>query len=106
MLMTQEPLDLFVENLVKEAGLNLPEDFKGQYIEKLKEQINRRLALVLMEGLDETSLGEFNLLVSAEPKPDFQAIQAFYATKIPNFEQKVRETLIAFAGEFINASKK
>lgn len=106
MLMNQEPLDLFIANLVKESGLNLPEDFKQQYIEKLKEQLNRRLGLVLIEDLDEAGLAEFSQLMGQEPQPDFQAIQNFYATKIPNFEQKIQSAMIEFANEFIATAKK
>lgn len=104
--MDQDPLDLFVENLLKESKLNLPEDFQAQYIEKLKEQVNRRLALVLMEELDEAGLVQFSELMSAEPQPDFIAIQNFYKEKIPNFEQKIQASLAEFATDFITASQK
>jgi hypothetical protein len=76
--MNQDPLHLFAENLINEAGLNLPEDFKTTYLEKLKEQINRRITLTLMDKLKEKDLEKFSELMSSEPQPDINAIQAFY----------------------------
>ncbi len=104
--MDQEPLNLFVENLLRESKLNLPTDFKAQYIEKLKEQVNRRLGIALMENLDEAALTEFSELMSVEPQPDFRAVEKFYQEKIPNVEQKIQAALAEFATDFITASQK
>lgn len=104
--MEQEPIDQFVENLLKQANLNLPEEFKTQYAEKIKEQVNRRLGILIMENLDDAGMEEFSSLMSAEPKPDIMAIQQSFQSKIPDFEKKVQETLIEFAQDFVNASSK
>lgn len=104
--MNQDPMDLFIENLLTQANMSLPDGFKDQFVEKLKEQLNRRLAITLMEDLDDASLAEFNQLMAAEPAPDFTAIQHFYVAKIPNFEQKMQTALAEFAQDFVNVSKK
>ncbi len=104
--MNQDPLHLFAENLITEAGLKLSDDFKLQYLEKLKEQINRRITLTLMDKLKEEDMEAFSELMSAEPQPDINAIQEFYKTRVPNIEAEIQEALIQFSGEFIEASKK
>ncbi|MFA5020747.1 MAG: DUF5663 domain-containing protein [Patescibacteria group bacterium] len=104
--MPQESIDLFVENLLSQAKLNLPADFKGQYVEKLKEQINRRLGLVIMENLDDAGLEEFSRLMATEPKPDINTIQAAFQARIPDFEQKIKEALVEFAQDFVNLAEK
>jgi hypothetical protein len=104
--MNQDPLHLFAENLITEAGLKLSEDFKLQYLEKLKEQINRRITLTLMDKLKEEDVEKFSELMSAEPQPDINVVQAFYKERIPNLEVEIQEALIQFSSEFISAAKK
>ena len=103
--MNQDPLDLFVENLIKSANLELPDDFRGQFAEKLKEQVNRRLGLALLENLDEAGVEQYNRLMDAEPAPDYGAIQAFYQQRIPDLEERLQAELSAFSQDFLAASK-
>ena len=104
--MNQDPLHLFAENLITEAGLNLPEEFKTEYLEKLKEQVNRRITLTLMDKLKEEDVEEFGKLMSADPQPDANTIQDFYKSRIPNLDAEIQESLIQFSAEFIGAAKK
>lgn len=104
--MNQESMDLYIENLLQESNLNLPEDFKAPYVEKVKEQLSRRIGIVIMENLDEEGVVEFSRLMDQEPSPDMNAIQAAFTARIPDLEEKIKEALIGFAADFISAAKK
>jgi len=103
--MAQEPIDLFVDKLITDAGLNLPPDFREEYAEKLKQQVNQRLGTVLIENLDQAGVAEFTELLQKEPQPDIMALQQMFSSRIPDFNEKIRQALIAFAEEFIAAAK-
>jgi len=104
--MPQEPLDQFIENLLQQSGLgNLPADYKAVYVEKLKEQINRRLSLMLMENLNEESTKEL-AGVLADPKNfNLAQMQNVFMNHIPDFEKKVGAEMVAFAQDFVKASQ-
>ncbi len=105
--MPAEPIDLFVEDLLKEANLSsLPEDFKDQYVEKVKEQLNRHLGLTIMENLDEEGLKEFSKLMTTGKTPDFNRMQVMFSHRIPDFEQKMQKAMVDFAKNFVSAVKK
>lgn len=104
--MPQEPIDMYIDNLLKEANLKLPDDYKTQYAERLKEQVNRRLGIVIMENLDDAGLAEFSQLMAQEPKPDILEIQKSFAARIPDFDQKIKTALAEFGKDFITATKK
>lgn len=103
--MAQEPIDLFVDKLITESGLNLPPDYREQYVERLKEQINNRLGAVIIENLDQAGMEEFTQLMQQQPQPDINTIQSMFSSRIPNFDEKIREAMIGFAQEFIAAAK-
>jgi len=103
--MPQDPMKLFIDKLMAEAGLdNLPEDYRQEYENKLRQQVDQRIGLIAMGALDEQGMKDFEKL--ADSRPDSQALKDFFAKKIPNFGEKVRIGLAEFAQEFIAAAKK
>ena len=102
---SQDSIDLFVENLLKQANLaNLPEDYKKEYVERVKEQINQRLGIIMLENLDDDGIAAFSELMSGEPTPDINAIQKLCQDRIPEFNQKIQAALAEFAQDFVTAS--
>ena len=103
--MPQDPMKLFIDKLMAEAGLdNLPEDYRQEYENKLRQQVDHRIGLIAMGALDEQGMKDFEKL--ADSRPDSQALKDFFAKKITNFGEKVRIGLAEFAQEFIDAAKK
>jgi hypothetical protein len=103
--MTNEPIDVFIEGILKEAKLdNLPAEYKEEYISKLTAQVERRIGIIAMKELDEEGLNEFAIL--AKSKPSKEKVERFFTDKVPGFQEKVREGLKEFATEFITASNK
>jgi len=105
--MAQEALDIFVDQLIKDAKLdNLPADYREEYLVRLKEQVEKRLGIIIMQNLDEAGLNEFTQLIQQEPKPDLAKIQSLFSGRIPDFEQKIKDGMIEFASQFIASAQK
>ena len=104
--MPSEPIDQFVDNLLKQAGMNnLPEDYQEVYKEKVKEQINRRISLMLMENLNDKSAKEISDLFSRPESLDLAQSQEIFAKYVPGLEEKVAAEMLAFAEDFVKAAK-
>lgn len=104
---TRDPLEHFAYEVLRAAGLDaLPEDAKAEFIVKLRDQAQRRMGAIAMQHLDEQGMTEFSALLAQTPPPDPAAVQQFFSVKIPDFESKVQEGLLAFADEFVSAAKK
>ncbi|MFA5048131.1 MAG: DUF5663 domain-containing protein [Patescibacteria group bacterium] len=105
--MESDALDIFVDQLLKDAKLeNLPADYRDQYIVRLKEQIEKRLGIIIMQNLDEASLDEFTQLIQHEPKPNLAKIQSLFSSRIPDFDQKIKDGMVEFASQFIASAQK
>ena len=63
------------------------------------------MGIIAVQHLDPKSLEEFNGMMAKATPPDPNAVQAFFVAKVPDFETKMREGLLAFAEEFVTASK-
>ncbi|MFA5359170.1 MAG: DUF5663 domain-containing protein [Patescibacteria group bacterium] len=105
--MAQDPMEVFIQNLILAAGLDgMPDEYKADYIDKLRVQIDRRIGVIAMQELDSAGLDEFRQMMEREPKISNAALQQFFAGKIDNFPEKVQQGLQDFAAEFIAAAKK
>lgn len=103
--MTQDPINGFIEKLLAEAKLdNLPEDYKQEYIKKMRQQIEKRIGVLAMMEMDQSALEEFSQLVKS--KPSAAEVNKFFLDKIPGFQEKVKAGLSDFALEFVQATKK
>lgn len=102
---TRDPLEHFAYELLRAAGLDaLPEDAKAQFVVRLRDEAQRRMGIIAVQHLDPAALEEFNAMM-AKATPDPNAVQAFFVARVPDFETKMREGLLAFAEEFVTASK-
>ena len=105
--MAQDPAIIFLENLMQEAGLtNLPAEYKEQYLVKLQEQLNQRIGMIIIENLDDDGAKEFASLMDQKPLPGATQMQKFFAGKVPGLDQKIKDGMVLFAQQFLNAAKK
>ena len=105
--MPQDPGTLFIEKIMAEAGLSeLPADYKQQYIDKLQEQVNRRVGLIILDNLSEADSQEFAKTLNSSPAASMEEMRAFFADKIPSLEEKIKAGLAEFAAQFIARAKK
>ena len=103
---TRDPLEHFAYELLRAADLEaLPEDAKSEFIVKIRDQAQRRMGVIAVQHLDAAGLEEFNAMIAASAPPSSAAVQAFFTAKIPDFESKMQEGLLAFADEFVAAAK-
>lgn len=104
---TRDPLEHFAYELLRAANLDaLPEEAKAEFVVKIRDQAQRRMGVIAVQHLDASALEEFNAMMAASTPPDPTAMQAFFIAKIPDFESKMQEGLLAFADEFVAAAKK
>ncbi|MFA6227640.1 MAG: DUF5663 domain-containing protein [Patescibacteria group bacterium] len=95
----------FLEKLVAEAGLDqMSPEFKAQYMGKLEETLNQQLGLILLQNLDEAKQQEFQAMIDSKTL-DNAKIQKL-ADQIPDFDQKIKDGLLAFANDFITLAQK
>ncbi|MBI4433713.1 hypothetical protein HY632_02990 [Candidatus Uhrbacteria bacterium] len=101
-----DPIDQYVAELLRAAGLDsLPEEARAGFLEKLRDQVQRRIGIIAVQHLDPKGIEEFQGLMMKTPPPAPDAVQEFFVARIPNFEQIMQEGLRQFADEFIAASK-
>ena len=102
--MDNEFIKAFLEKLVAEASLDgMTPEFKAQYMAKLEEMLNQQLGLILLQNLDEAKQQEFQAMIDSKTL-DNDKIKEL-ADKIPDFDQKIKDGMIAFASDFINSAK-
>ena len=103
---TRDPLEHFAYELLRAADLEtLPEDAKAEFVGRLMEEAQRRMGIIAVQYLDGAALEEFNAMMAADSPPDSATMQAFFTAKIPDFDAKAQEGLLAFADEFVSAAK-
>ncbi|MFA5124879.1 MAG: DUF5663 domain-containing protein [Patescibacteria group bacterium] len=103
--MDKEFIKSFLEKLMAEAGLDqMSQEFKAQYMTKLEELLNQQLGLILLQNLDEAKQQEFQAMIDNKTL-DNAKIQEL-ADQIPDFDQKVKDGLIAFANDFVALTQK
>ncbi|MFA6594159.1 MAG: DUF5663 domain-containing protein [Candidatus Buchananbacteria bacterium] len=103
--MDNEFIKSFLEKLVAEAGLDqMSPEFKAQYTAKLEEMLNQQLGLILLQNLDEAKRQEFQAMIDNKTL-DNAKIQEL-ADRIPDFDQKIKDGLMAFANDFIALASK
>jgi len=102
---TNDPIQVYVEQLLSAAGLNeLPSDMKDEYSERLGVEVNRRIGLAMMEVLDEKALEGFNALMEKEDVGPADA-QDFFRKHVPDYEARIQKTLEDFTKEFVASAE-
>lgn len=100
-------IENFIQEMLKKAGIaNLPEDFKKEYTEKLSVEVQQRLGMMALAELKENDLKEFEKLITKETEPKSDDLLTFFRERIPDFENKLSETLKKFADEFIQGAER
>jgi len=104
MAQQKNPIEIFADELIKQAEITLPEDELSAYKERLMKQIHERLGLVFLNALDKKGLEEYANLMKKNPTP--KEVQEFLASHIDNYQEKAREALEGFAQDFFAALRK
>ena len=94
----QDPIVKFVDELVKQAEITLPEEELQAYKKRLVEQVQRRLGLISLNYLDEKGLADFENLL--KENPDVERVREFFSSRIPDYPQKVAKALEDFSQEY------
>jgi|GEM_PF-5649163 len=93
----------FITALIKKAQLA---DDKGQvdqeYVEKLSEQLDKKMGLFLLSKLSAEDLNEYYQLV--DDGGEGQKLHDFLASKIDNFSAQQKKFLDDYAFNFLNRS--
>lgn len=101
------PIDVFVEQLITEAGFSdMADDFKAAYTDRLRNQVYQRLGIIALSELNDADLATYTKILEDNPEAVVEAtVQQFFETHIPDFSQKVDAGLAEFANEFLVAAK-
>ena len=94
----ENPIKNFVDELVRQAEINLPPEEMNLYKDKLIEQIERRLGLVSLNYLDEKGLTEYEKIMDKNPASE--ELQNFFSSHIENYQEKMAKTLEEFSREY------
>ena len=98
----EDVIGKFVSELLQKAGIDkMPEDFKQEYTAKIAAEVQHRLGLMALAELDEEAVKEFTKFNSAKKAPGSKELLEFFSAKIPDFQNKVEQTLAVFAKEFL-----
>ncbi|NOY35607.1 MAG: hypothetical protein GXP44_01655 [bacterium] len=85
------------ENIIKELGLEeLSEEGQMEMVTKMTESVLKRIAINALEKLSDEEREEFEKLQeNASP----EEIDAFLRSKIGDYEQMIKETVVEFKNE-------
>lgn len=97
----------YVDELLGRANLtNLPEDFKNEYRQKILESVQKRIGIIALKELDAKGIKEFEEMNQSEGELSQDELLTFFRARIPNFEQKMTQTLKEYADEFVEGAKR
>ncbi|MCD6233021.1 hypothetical protein J7J81_01395 [bacterium] len=99
----KNPITVFVDKLVKKAGIVLPEEELFFYKKRLSEQLQRRLGLISLDNLDKKGMADYVKMV--EKKPTEKQMENFFVKHIPNYREIITKALDEFAEDFLKAVK-
>jgi hypothetical protein len=93
-------LETAIHRMMDEAGFTeMSEETRNQFLPQFVAEAERRIGLAYTAVLDEAGAEAFaDLFSGAEVNPE--AVQAFLATHVPQYQELANETLNAFAIEF------
>ncbi|MDD3101525.1 MAG: DUF5663 domain-containing protein [Patescibacteria group bacterium] len=94
----ENPIKNFVDELVRQAEINLPPEEIDLYKDKLIEQVERRLGLTSLNYLDEKGLAEYEKIMDKNPASE--ELQNFFSSHIENYQEKMTKTLGEFSQEY------
>lgn len=92
-----------VEKMVDELGFrNLPEEELEDFRSNMELQINKRLGIIILENLNDEGMDEYEKVMSEQPLPDPEKIQALTKKYIPDLEEKVKVGMEQFFKEIVD----
>jgi len=102
-----DTIQQFVDGIIERAGINnMPEDFKKEYTEKLSAEAEKRIGMMALEELDEKGVKAFEQFMQDNKSPKSKEMLEFFNTHIPEFTEKVKNTLQVFSDEFVQGAEK
>ncbi|PWB38995.1 MAG: hypothetical protein C3F02_01135 [Parcubacteria group bacterium] len=103
----EDVIATYVAELLTKAGIDaLPEEFKKDYLQKLRAEVEQRLGIMALGELDEDGLKKFEQIMRENETPDQKMLLEFFNKEIPDFEAKVKKTLAQFSEEFLSSAAK
>lgn len=97
---TLPSLQVFIEGLIKEKGL---EDLDPEILTQLKEDLQKRLENIInatiLENLPSEKLPEFEKLLDSGA--DDEMIQSFCRENIPNLDEVIAKALLDFRRSYL-----
>ncbi|OQB44054.1 MAG: hypothetical protein BWY03_00426 [Parcubacteria group bacterium ADurb.Bin159] len=100
-MIEENPIKKFVDELVEEAEIMLPEAEMIAYKDKLMDQVNRRLGVVSLNYLDKEGLAEYEKLL--DKNASLEELINFFPAHIENYQEKITQALDDFAREYFAA---
>lgn len=100
-----DPIRGYVESMLSEAGLHgLSIDQRAECVAALAIEAQRRVGLTLMEALDDDSKEYFKALMDRLASEEEMA--AFFSVRIPDFEERIKQSLADFSDEYLKSVNK
>ena len=97
------PLGIFVDHLIEEAHLNLSADAQDIFKKKIKDLLDYRVGLHLLNLLNDDDLAKYVAIINEDPPPE--RIQTFLEQSVQNFETELQKILEEFKKEFLEHFK-
>jgi hypothetical protein len=96
----QDFLNLFIEQLVLEAGMtNIEADLLPQMKKDMRVSLDRRLNAAMLRNLPPKKHKKFDKMLDKETDPD--KFRDFLLKNIPNFNEVVTAVLSKFRSEYV-----
>jgi len=98
-----EFLTTSIHSMMDEAGFaEMSEETRNQFVPQFVAEAERRIGLAFTAVLDESGAQAFADLFAGE-NVDQEAVQAFLAQHVPQYQDLANKTLTDFAAEFKTA---
>lgn len=80
--MSQNPDAIFIEKLLEESGLTgLPTEYKERYTAELQNQLDERIAVIIMQNLNDDDAKRFADMLETSPAPTIEQMQDYFSKK-------------------------
>ena len=94
----------YVQLILEQSGLNnLDADFKLQVIERLTEQVETKLGMIIIDALDDKGLEAMMDFRDENPEASADKWAAWFKKYIPDLQDRVQEGLLEFGKKFMAA---
>ncbi|MFH1192165.1 MAG: hypothetical protein V1655_01695 [bacterium] len=106
--MDKEIMLKFIDEVISKSGLELPDDFKTDYQERMLSNLQKKIWLLMISELDDAKLKKFVELTDGISDPENIGdkknidILEFFKNNIEDFEIKILKAMDAFGNDFIS----